>query len=199
LEKIISNPINPSYTLTKKEFDEIINKRGGIVEDFPDDEVEMINEGALYYNLNEGDISLGDGNGVKFAFNIMEASLFDKDFDGSNVIWDSWDDFNCVKLPLGNWFEASGRVKSMRECQHETFYTMLAMTRALKGDDEFAKRYFSESDYNEVKESSKDNTTTMTSHTGYGIDNENFKYLDPSTGEMGFIEEGREGLWLGEE
>lgn len=199
LEKIAESPIEPTYSLTKDEFDEIIKRTGGIVEDYPDDEIEMIQEGALYHNLGDGDLSMGDGQGVIFARNILDASLFDKDDNGDTIIWNSWADFDSVKMPIGNWFEASGRVRSHRECQHETFYTMLAATRALKADDEFAKKFLSDESYREVKESSENNTATLRSIVECGIDEENFKWIDPSSGDRGFLNEGKEGLWLGEE
>jgi hypothetical protein len=191
LEQVADSPIEPIYTLSKEEFNDIIARKGGIIEDYPDDEIEVLEEGAISYNIGDGDISLGNGQGARFAKNILDASIRPEN-------WKSWDDYEVVKIPLGNWYETSGRIRNQRECQHETFYAMLAQTRALKKDEEFARNYLSDEGYNEVDESSRE-AITLDSIVKFGLDEDNFKYLDPSTGEMGHIDDGKDGLWLGEE
>lgn len=116
LHEVTVSSVEPEYTISQNELDEITTKLGKekIIAGTP----EAINE-------SDGDLEDLTSNKA-FATNILEASL---DWDE----WETWDDWDPIKVPIQNWYEATARVHHVRESNHETFWSTLAKVAAKGG------------------------------------------------------------------
>jgi hypothetical protein len=68
--------------------------------------------------------------------------------------WTSWDDWNIVKMPIGNWFDASVKTKSTRPViGHDVFWRMAAAIGGLVDDRKEIEKILTSSTYEEAMES----------------------------------------------
>jgi hypothetical protein len=140
LHEVASKPVEPDYTVSQEELNEITNRLGK----------DPIVAGEAQPLQKESDISLGALSSSKaFAANILEASL---EWDD----WDTWEDWDPAHIPIQNWYEATARIQSIRESNHETFWSSLAKIAARGG--------VFEEDYKTVKSKLADETHEESIH-----------------------------------
>lgn len=197
LDKVVNLPIEDENSLSENEFGKLLEKIGGTENDpikrkgmKEPEPIQALVYGSDHYNLGDGSLSPQRA----FASNIIDASLNWKN-------WETWDDWNVVKMPLGNWFEATGKVRSIREPEHDTFWTMLAAKGGLVDDLRETKKMLPDYVYEEAMKASQENIATLDSIVEGGLDSDDLGELmayDNSDGSMTHLDKG-EGLWHGEE
>jgi hypothetical protein len=198
LQAVADLPMEETDSVSTDEFKELLKKEGrkAFAEPGP---VQILEHGAVNFNHGEGGLSAGRA----FASNILDASL-----DWEN--WVTWADWNVVRMPIGNWFEANAKVRIVRESGHETFWAMLAAHGGLIDDrkeidrilaDQTLNETLSQDAYEEALESSQHNIATTRSTVEAGLDGEDLTNLmcdDPFNGTVTHLDKG-EGIWDGEE
>ncbi|MCK9429365.1 MAG: hypothetical protein M0R17_05135 [Candidatus Omnitrophica bacterium] len=153
----------------------------------PVDSVLMNNYDDIL-ELGGNDFNLGDGiltSAKLFASNILDNSLY---WD----TWQSWEEFNVIKVPLCNWWEASAKVSRTRESNYETFYTILSSCNVLNN-----KHHYNE----EAVENIRSGISNFDSMIETDIDSDDYSDLsefDSHTGEQSHLN-GRIGVWRAEE
>lgn len=198
LQNVADLSLEESETLSKEEHAELLKKEGrrGIEEPGP---VQILEHGAVNFNHGEGGLSAARA----FASNILNTSLDWED-------WVTWGDWDVVKMPIGNWYEANAKVRIIRESDHETFWAMLATHGGLIDDRKEIEKILSDqtlaetldrSAYEEALEASEQNVATMGSIVEAGLDGEDLSDLmceDHASGTITHLDKG-EGLWDGAE
>jgi hypothetical protein len=128
IKNIQKMPYETEYTVTEEELQQCIEKTGGRVigYSFPD----IINLGAS--EQQDGSIS------VKriFAANLADAYLYE----------DSWE---MHKKPI--YYDATSHVKNFRECNHETFWNLLAKKNIFRKDKRLINLLLSDSTIEETE------------------------------------------------
>lgn len=132
VEKIVELPYDTEFSISEEEYEKIIKKVNGKCLHIPDTE-QVLEYGATDFNIGEGRVSQGRA----FAMNLIN-QMYD---------YDSWE---VQKQPISNSYDAIARVKLRRECNHETFWTMLARIGGLKNDREEVIRKISKGTYKEA-------------------------------------------------
>lgn len=199
LENVADLPMEEVDTISKEEGEELV-KRGErklLTEPGP---VTLAEHGACNFNLGDGGLSQQRA----FASNLLNNSL-----DYSN--WETWDDYDVVRTPVGNWYEANAKVSHARECNHETFWAMLAQCGGLIDDRRNIDKILSDSTlhetldadaYEEALIASQENVASINGAIQGSLDGDDLDELmgyDPITDETSHLSSSMEGIWLGEE
>ena len=176
-------------TVSPEEFKDLLKKEGrrSVGEPGP---VQLLEYGANNFNHGDGGLSPARA----FANNLLNISL-----NWEN--WITWDDWNAVKIPIGNWYEVTAKVHNVRECNHETFWAMLAAHGGLTDDRKEIERIFTDQTLEEALEASLHNIATTESIVEAGLDGDDLTNLmcdDPCNGTITHLDKG-EGSWGGEE
>lgn len=145
---------------------------------------EVLSFGACDFNIGEGHVSPGRA----FAMNLVQ-QVYD---------YDSWD---VQKQPISRNYDATARVKPLRECTHETFWSRLARFGGLIDDREEIKKILSNETYEEVMQNVIEGIANSDSVDEIGLSDSDLhlhESFDPYSGERGHLN-GGVGSWTDEE
>jgi hypothetical protein len=190
LHDVASAPIEPIYTINQNELDQITKKLGK--ESIIASEASPLQEGSAEKNLGLGDLSQSRA----FASNILDCCM---NWDE----WEKWEDWDPEKMPIQGWYDATARICSIRESNHETFWSTLAKISAKGGifkDREMILKKLTSETTNEATHPDSD-ITVLDGVGQVGLDSSDrsdIKGYNYKTDEISNLNQGDE-LCLGEE
>lgn len=150
-------PIDPIYTVTQDEYNELLKKakKASIAEIGSQ---QLLEHGASDFDFGDGALS----SERAFVRNILDASIKPKD-------WETWDDWNVCKIPISKWYEATTRLKVKRNNGHNVFWTKLASCGGLKRDNK-ARQMLINAHLIEALESNEESLANLSGVVEGGLD-----------------------------
>ena len=153
VEEMEMHPYESQFSLSEEEFRHQLDKVDGIALETPSPFIEMTDVGAADLNLGQGEIT------VKrfFAANLMECKKED-------------DSFDVQQRTVTDTYDGRARVKSRRECNHETFWNELIKMGGLKGDREKLNTSLSKEMHEELLANREEGEVSTDSTLEHGFD-----------------------------
>jgi hypothetical protein len=194
VNNIADLPFEDVISMLPDELDSIRKKTGCVTLDFP--KIELMEKGAI--SLTDGSLSEARG----FAINIMSSILPKIDEKTGKPIpwrmWESWEDWNAYKAPISNWYEATARIKLHKECNHDTFWARMARMGGYFKDKARARKLLTEETMREAMESHEEGLSDLANSVDeVGLNTDDLFIMNGIDSRNN--EEGRDGLWLGQE
>ena len=183
IDMIVNLPYETEVSVTHEEYNQIVERIDGKQMAEPGEQV-VLSHGACDFNLGDGHVTPGRA----FAMNLIQ-QMYDVD------------SFDVQKQPLNNAYDAIAKVKNLRECSNETFWSSLARFGGLRDDREDIKRTLSEETYQEVMENIIEGIVSSDGVAEIGLGDSDLSLLegfDPYTGEHNHLN-GGVGQWTSEE
>jgi hypothetical protein len=186
IDMIVDLPYETETTISQKELNDQLLRLDTLHDKqiLVASEEEVLMHGACDFNLGDGHVSQGRA----FAMNLI------------NQVVDS-DTWEVQKQPLNNMYDAIARVKNLRECSHETFWSNLARFGGLKDDRDEIRKTLSNETYEEVMTNLMEGVVSADSVAEIGLGDSDLgllEFFDPLTDEHNYMNGGT-GSWTSEE